>query len=1527
MGNNKFPFFFIYVIISITNVRIIKMEGVTMKKIKTIARRVATCMLALVLTVSFSLPSSFNVMTKKVSADEFENPVAENVQYYPNNDVPKKERTGIKSFELGKYSYYNMSKDTNINPDGDATMSLDNPTLRRICAHEIFPKWSLVAEELFRNQANQLVTINGTGMMSQDKSAKNSFDRHFSTELVGGNGYKDDWALKDLSMELRGSDFRQEGKTGNDEMRREGISQVSSLADARKMMGQSLRNCSNNNNLSVDDFLGNSYQQTEGKYRLPDLNNTSDQSTTKETNGFCNVVTCVNRQGASFDYDYVTFGLLAYDFDLVPVAAQGLKFVEAADKYDDGEDILKGKSGELVDRVGIRFSSDKENGKTSYLKNSTDRESTQTTGLENAVSASNTITHEDSFQFNMEQNISFGWNLGTYGSEATLLPRGHLDFSFTFGELWEHKDEQSQTTGTEKKDNVNTEVTLPPHTIAKVNQSLENTNIEENYQQPVVLNYKVAIFAMSGDYFNGANGAIKSNIYDKQWMSVIFDGSDRSANCGCNALGSLYSRAIDNADSPRYDASKGRYKTYCDKSAWKVSEKINWNSVNNELAADTRESHNIKNHATGQKSTLKNMATELSLMEKAMMLNTKEKNTTVSVDEVIPLFPLGSVSLKGDKQFNVKPNEKVYLDNLELEGFDNGDVPFHGFQKKWGVWRLLDEDNNVIEDGSAKDKDGEKNGRVKYGVLTLYTNEDMDSQWIQIANSSEFEEDTPSQMLKWTIKDDAEIVSNENLVNSEPYMTPEQIANVSVPRIIINPKDDSKKLTAVELSGNFRGVYTDKVNLNSVLKAKPIDENGAKKNIQVLWEDNGEDGINLEESGIATFTKPGIYKVKAYAFDNEGKKVASDWIEIQVVEKAKLSRIDFNKPADLDDEDLTITKNHRSRGFDLDSCIDMYDQYGEKWTGEKPNMKYSVTDSDGEESSEAIIDTGNVLKVTSPGTYKVKAIAVDENGEDLGFSINSFKVKVTEEEWLESILFEEPNLSKNQLKLEDKNDEVLVEGLRRQIRYLNQHGEEWDGKKPNVTFSLMHETDGAEIKGDSFYGYKPGTYKIAAKANGYTIDPIMIKVEEDPHLVIKTEDPDTIKIDNLVEPVSLDIERYVDFTTQFDGKFDEGRPALEYSLDSGIEDACIVTEKERNVDTGEVYDIVRFKASAPGEYKVHVTPKKASAYTEPIDDINVKVEVKKEVSYITLNFATLNVDKADRTLNNGECVVSDLDQYLEYYDQFGRVLSPQELDVIDDIPEVTGYRLAPDDKNATIEKDAEGRYVFTAKETGAYMITPIYKDSSGEEAQIFGEVINIIDSATAQEMDDAIFEGQLLLNRVHEAKASGKITEDQERTMKEAFNLFVGEVNNSRSIQDINEAKGRLMETYREIFPEEETTTEQTTTTAETTTTKAKVPTKVGKTKVKKAIKKSAKKIKVTLKATKGANGYQVAVYKTKKNAKANKKALVKKYFKGTKVKLTVKSKKIKGKKKVFVRARAYVLKGTKRIFGEWSKVKKSKKK
>lgn len=99
-----------------------------------------------------------------------------------------------------------------------------------------------------------------------------------------------------------------------------------------------------------------------------------------------------------------------------------------------------------------------------------------------------------------------------------------------------------------------------------------------------------------------------------------------------------------------------------------------------------------------------------------------------------------------------------------------------------------------------------------------------------------------------------------------------------------------------------------------------------------------------------------------------------------------------------------------------------------------------------------------------------------------------------------------------------------------------------------------------------------------------------------------------------------------------------------------------------------------------------------------------------------------------------------------------------------------------------------------------------------------------------------------------------------------------------------------------------------------------KVP---GKTKIRKVLKKrNSRTLKVTLKKVRKATGYQICVYKTRKSAKNNKNVIVKKFTK--KINVLLKSRKIKNRKKIFVKARAYIKNDTgNKIYSKWSKVKK----
>lgn len=108
-----------------------------------------------------------------------------------------------------------------------------------------------------------------------------------------------------------------------------------------------------------------------------------------------------------------------------------------------------------------------------------------------------------------------------------------------------------------------------------------------------------------------------------------------------------------------------------------------------------------------------------------------------------------------------------------------------------------------------------------------------------------------------------------------------------------------------------------------------------------------------------------------------------------------------------------------------------------------------------------------------------------------------------------------------------------------------------------------------------------------------------------------------------------------------------------------------------------------------------------------------------------------------------------------------------------------------------------------------------------------------------------------------------------------------------------------------------------------TTTTAVRKITRPARTKVKSASKKkTSKKVKLSIKKVKGANGYRVQFSKKKKFTKKN--ILLTKIVK--KAKVTINNKKLKKAKKLYVRVKAYKLNGKKKVWAKkWSKIKRVK--
>lgn len=1286
------------------------------------------------LILMLALMTAVTTFPMEVSAASTKNkPKADSVEYYKDASGKK---TGIKYITIKPYTYYNISRDPAINTkaDGSAvapTLELDYPTIERIAKTQIFPRWGVIAEGIFRDQANQLVTIEGSGMMSSDKGPANSFDRHFSKTRSGVSGHNYNWSLDDLASTLGNPPSKSgkakseqaefsilKGETNWDEVVYSGVYGINNLSDARTLMGKSLRACADDDDLTVDDFLGNSKDKSDNKYRLPDI------SDDKTKSGYASIVTCVNRAGSSGDYDYVCFGLAAYDFDVTPLAASDMSYIHAAQEYSRTEDPIQAAAE--ADTTGATYSSNSQTVHY-YLQNKSSQESSTGVSMTTEESEELSSTTEESFEWGMEQEIGMDWNIGGNGSSEWMFPAVTLHFQQNFHELWNTMKGNTETKAKQQSRSVSQEVVLPGHTAAQINQTSETSQATENYQQPFVLNYKIAVFAMSGDYYNGWGGLISDSRYDKEWMSVIFDGSDAFELNGCNALSSLYNRAVVNRDTDGYDKTKGRYRSWCDKSSFSYNSKINWSSIAQALAEDNRASHNIPNH-NNRKSTLDDISNELLFAESARILNRDRKSMSSTVENLVPYYNLDSVDVvKGSKNYEMRKGEKLYLDSVELEGYDSDNVVFYGFDSKWGEWALSKADatgaTETEVDGILRETTADKR-------LTLCTDQQTGSQWVEI--SSDQTTDSKSYHLKWKVDEDVKISTyttmNDRATYPDGYMSSDELAAVETPMIGLNVKSDTADVGSITVSGTYKGAYDQPLNLNKELDVTVLkNDDKTLLNVPIYWEDNDSRMISVHESGDTEFSTPGTYKVRAYCLQ-DGVHINSNWIEITAGEKASLKKIDFAAP-DYDADDLALTKKTQSLAFDLNSFVKYYDQFGEIWEGTEesplPTVSFSVDDTEGAE-----IDENGILSISEPGTYRVTAAAEDANGNALSYVIPVVKLTISEERWLDTVELETPPVGKSDLMLRNVNDQIEIPNLKGLLSCYDQRGREWTGEAPKASFRILEKTSGAEIKsggGYTFYAYEPGTYTIRATVPGYNVNDITVEITEDPRLVITTTDPPKMPINEKSESVIVDLDKYVGATTQFGGTWKDA-PAMKYTLEQTTGDATIGAKTVTDGDTKYTIENA-FICSTPGTYTVHVATKKASAYSDPIDDIEITVYKNRRVKTVMVNF--YDMDMSERTLS--EIWELDPADYLEYTDQFDETISKEDLENMD-LPEIKGYEIDNDFDNpamASIVKQDDGSFRVEVQTEGTFGICPVVED----EYTAYWSTVTLIDDSTAEKIN------------------------------------------------------------------------------------------------------------------------------------------------------------------------------------------------
>lgn len=740
----------------------------------------------------------------------------------------------IESFTLDNlYTYQSLGTD-----DGKTTLTLSTSALQNIVKNKLLPQWSPIAASVFRDQAGQLVDLYGYD--DSDMMTQSGFDAYFNN--MKNDKYRSEtWSIWSLRDRLKQTWAEHKGDPGWDQLTVSGVKQVNSLQEARKMVSQALYDCEGSKGVSVDEFLG--VDEGGGATRLGELN--KEEATT----GFANVVTSVNCKGASAEFDYVAFGIVFYDFEAVPVAAEGLAYVNGGFKTAENQ---KGNNENVISN-----DQQQEVAHSAKLGDSvTETTSTTISALASAEVNEKIGANMSWSETESSSETSFwgdGDDFGTSTSGSSETTTMGLDWGAAWGMAAAAGAEKGHSKSEEVSKAVETTVLLPAHTAASVSHTTTTTTYSQTYQQPVILNYKVAIYAVSGDFSSA--GGINGPSYDKQSLVIKFDTreEDPIPTYGCLATDDLYSRVVMNKRVTNYDVAGGRtYDTHCDKSAWSKSEDINWDNVIN-TARDYYGADVV------------NAAKTNYFYETPGKLNVDSDKTSSKVGPLYPLYDLAKIKTPKAK-YVLYSNQTLSRQALNAMGYDKDNVPFYGFDPTWGEWNRCDENGTIINNGYLKDDD------------PVYA-EDSDTLVPKADINT-----GGTIYLKWMVEDEnarpktGDSPDGQNLAAS----------NIESPVVEIEVRNAGLDAPTVTAEGGYIGSYKKSVNLNDVIAYEVTDSTDRIIAVQAKWESRVPSsgyGINVNAAtGITTFTEPGTYKVRPYVINNNKKQVYSDWIEITATE-------------------------------------------------------------------------------------------------------------------------------------------------------------------------------------------------------------------------------------------------------------------------------------------------------------------------------------------------------------------------------------------------------------------------------------------------------------------------------------------------------------------------------------------------------------------------------------------------------------------------------------------------------------------
>ncbi len=568
--------------------------------------------------------------------------------YYLNNEG---KRSGIKSITADGTLFYDCSNNTKAEVTTAFLMNMLKEKQPDQNA-SILSQWANVASAIFQNE--------GEYTCSHDNYADYYGKKH-------SNSSKEKCNVADL---LADSNSNTNGSKKKDNYHSTGLSVSSSFKDLRYKMCEEISNRIGRYTLEPNNILSQGKNCDDA---LPEFNDDTKRDI------IYNIVTSITQEGKSCKYQYNSYGLAFYDFDLKLIDNESVEYVQNTDKTVKDSSVSK----KLLDT----------NENTSLA----DMNASLATQVSKSETISTSLTNSESYSY----DEMFGGQF-MIGFESFF--RGAIESSLTYGQVYQSAKTNSTTTLTSESDTKTISYTVPAHTKMIAEQNIAKDSMTVSYDTPVAITFKVAVFSMSGDVYadSVATLAFSTAGYAQSNFSTFFGGEDTIE--GLYAYDSLANK-VENSNIRGWDASHGNNHFFYKKHTGK-------NDTVNTTSKDLEWGKISETYYNNTEKTLNDLSSKCPMLPVGTTTTTVANSINATLSDPIPLYLPTSFRITNNtqKNFYVFKDGSFNLNTLSIGAFDKDGAPYYGFKMSDGHWDIKNGESHIAYDKNTNTVKGISTG-------------------------------------------------------------------------------------------------------------------------------------------------------------------------------------------------------------------------------------------------------------------------------------------------------------------------------------------------------------------------------------------------------------------------------------------------------------------------------------------------------------------------------------------------------------------------------------------------------------------------------------------------------------------------------------------------------------------------------------------------------------------------------------------------------------------------------------------------